>query len=164
VLHADVVFAVARLLRVRLYASLVVVATVLAFIRRRGLNRLTGAANAKQNEKNGGEGAHDGPRPRARPSSLFRYFGEQSIDILPAHGVHESLDIGAGLGAEIDVIGVLVHVERQNGRAAGERVAVIGGPLIDELAVAWRPSEQNPAGTAAKRLAHGDEFGTPALV
>jgi hypothetical protein len=35
------------------------------------------------------------------------------------------------------VIGVLVHVERENGRAAGKRMAMIRGPLVDQLGGAW---------------------------
>src|SRR5207247_263595 len=36
-------------------------------------------------------------------------------------------------------------------------------PLVEELAVAWRPRQQHPSGAAAERLAHGHEFRPPAL-
>ena len=39
---------------------------------------------------------------------------------------HEGVDIAAGIGAEVEMIGVLVHVERQQRRAAGERMGVVG--------------------------------------
>ena len=40
-----------------------------------------------------------------------------------------------GFGPVVQMIGVLIHVEREDRRAAGERMAVVRGPLIDELAV-----------------------------
>ena len=85
------------------------------------------------------------------------------VRIAPTNGVHEDIDVVCRLGAEIHVIGVLVHIEREDRDAAGQRVAVIGRPLIDEFAVARRPESKHPAGAAAERLAHGDEFGAPTL-
>src|SRR5262245_15192738 len=41
---------------------------------------------------------------------------------------------------------------------------MVGRPLIDELAITWRPRQQHPSGPAAERLAHRDEFRPPALV
>ena len=90
--------------------------------------------------------------------------GEHPLGIAPADGQHERVDIARGLGAVIQVIGVLVHIEREDRRAAGQRMAVVGCPLIDEPSVARRPRQQHPAGTAAERLAHRDEFRAPALV
>jgi hypothetical protein len=59
---------------------------------------------------------------------------------------------------------VLVHVEREDRRSPRQRMTVVGSPLVDELAVSWRPGQQHPTGAAAERLAHGDEFGTPAFI
>src|SRR3954466_11304473 len=42
--------------------------------------------------------------------------------------LHEGVDAGADLGAEVEVVGVLVHVERQDDVAVGQRVGVIGCP------------------------------------
>src|SRR5262245_16213965 len=36
-------------------------------------------------------------------------------------------------------------------------------PLVDELAVAWRPGQPPRSGAAAACLAHGHDFGSPAL-
>src|SRR5262249_26793010 len=36
-------------------------------------------------------------------------------------------------------------------------------PLVDELAVVWRPRQQHPSGAAAECFAHGHEFGSPTL-
>src|SRR6516165_9467985 len=85
------------------------------------------------------------------------------IGIFPADRLHEGVDVACGFGAEVDVVGMLVHIERQDRRAARERVAMVRRPLVDELAVARRPRQQHPAGAAAERLAHGDELGPPAL-
>src|SRR5260221_244788 len=62
------------------------------------------------------------------------------------------------------MIGVLIHVEREDRPAARERMAVVGCPLIDEIAIACRPGEEHPTGAAAERFAHRDEFRTPAFV
>src|SRR5512136_1674406 len=59
---------------------------------------------------------------------------------------------------------MLVHIEREDRCAAGERVAMIRRPLINELAIARRPGQQHPARTAAKRFPHSDELRPPALI
>lgn len=41
--------------------------------------------------------------------------------------------------AKIKVIGVFVHIEREDRPSARKRMAVIGSPLIDEFAIVWRP-------------------------
>jgi hypothetical protein len=46
--------------------------------------------------------------------------------------------------AVIDVIGVLIHIERQDRAAAGKRRRMVHGPLVGELAVAGRPGQQHP--------------------
>jgi hypothetical protein len=84
-----------------------------------------------------------------------------TLGILPADHLHKAIDVARGLGAEIHVIGVLVHIECQDRRAAGHHVAMVGRPLIDQLAIAWRPGKQHPSRTAAERLAHGNKFGAP---
>src|SRR5258708_14317728 len=58
---------------------------------------------------------------------------------------------------------MFVHVEREDGRPASQRVAMVRGPLIDELAVALRPRQQHPAGAPAECLAHRDELRAPPL-
>src|SRR5262245_36071800 len=42
-------------------------------------------------------------------------------------------------------------------------MAMVRGPLVDQLAVAGRPRQQYPSGAAAQCLSHRNEFGTPAL-
>jgi hypothetical protein len=85
-----------------------------------------------------------------------------ALGVLPVDRFHKSVDVGCGLGAEIDVIGVLVHIERQDRRAAGQRVAMICGPLIDELAIMGGPGQQHPARAAAECLSHCNKFSAPA--
>src|SRR5262249_45806842 len=58
---------------------------------------------------------------------------------------------------------MFVHIERQKGSAASEGVAVVGRPLIYELAVARRVGQQHPTGPASKCLTHGGEFCAPAI-
>src|SRR5262245_1716161 len=59
---------------------------------------------------------------------------------------------------------MLVHVGCEDRRTSGQRVAMVRGPLIDQLAVTRGPGQQNPTRTAAERLAHCDKFRTPALM
>src|SRR6185437_3043387 len=82
----------------------------------------------------------------ARRSSSSKLF-EHAVRAAPLDRIHERVDVSASLGAEVDVIGVLVHIERQNRNAACECVAVVGGPLIDQPPVVRRPRQQDPAGT-----------------
>src|SRR5215469_13615778 len=89
--------------------------------------------------------------------------GEQLVGVRPAHGIHEHVHVAAGLGTEIHMVGMLVHIEREDGLPIGERVAMIGSPLIHELAVASRPREEDPARAAAERLTHCGEFLPPSL-
>src|SRR5205809_6285919 len=96
-------------------------------------------------------GRHLAGRPRC--PRITRTFEKPPIDGFPANRVHERIDVGRGLRAVIDVVGVLVHVERENRRAAGERVAMVRGPLIHTLGVARRPRKLYPARIAAGRLA-----------
>src|SRR5207244_6537721 len=63
-------------------------------------------------------------------------------DVRPVDRRHEGIDIGNRLRSVIDVIRVLVHIERQYWAAAGERRRMVQGPLIDELAVARRPGAE----------------------
>src|SRR5208283_5680864 len=70
-------------------------------------------------------------------------------DVRPVDGCHEGIDIGGRLGAVIDVIGTLVHIERQDRAPAGERRRVVHRPLVDELVVARRPGQQYPSRAAA---------------
>src|SRR5262249_42456408 len=56
---------------------------------------------------------------------------------------------------------MLVHIERQNRCAPGERVAMVGRPLVNQFAIAWRPRQQHPSRAAAERFSHGDKLGSP---
>src|SRR5713101_620306 len=81
--------------------------------------------------------------------------------IVPVDRFHERIDVAARLGAIVHVIGMLVHVERDNRPSARNRIGMVSGPLIDETFVAGRIHQQRPAGTAALRLAHRRKFRTP---
>ncbi len=75
--------------------------------------------------------------------------------------LHKCVDIGAGLGAEIEMVGMLVHVERQDRHAAGEAVCMVRSPLDRQPIATLRPDEQGPSGTAGLRLGASHELGTP---
>ena len=100
-------------------------------------------------------------------SSLSRpMFFEVSFQALMAMmpmTAHESVDIRSGRSAMVEVIGVLVHVERLDRYAPRQCVGVIGRPLIDEGALTRLEAEQHPTRTAALCLAHRHELITPVL-
>ncbi len=48
----------------------------------------------------------------------------------------ERIDVHGGLGAIVDVIRMLEHVEREDRAPAGERRRMIGGPLVEQALVA----------------------------
>src|SRR5262245_61347003 len=88
---------------------------------------------------------------------------EQPVRIVPADGVHVRVNVSGRLGAVVNVIGVFVHIERQNGLATGEGMTVVGRPLIDQPSVARSIGQEHPTGPPSKRLTHGDEFRAPAI-
>src|SRR5258708_40067590 len=49
----------------------------------------------------------------------------ETIRVRPADRLHEGIDIVAGLGAVIHVIGVLVHIENEDRLSAGEGGRVV---------------------------------------
>src|SRR5215813_7484416 len=56
--------------------------------------------------------------------------------VIPADHIHERIDVHGGLGAIVDVIRMLEHVEREDRAPAGERRRMIGGPLVEQALVA----------------------------
>src|SRR4051812_24129553 len=61
--------------------------------------------------------------------------GVHPFGVWPVDRRHEGIDITGGSGPIIDMIGMLIHIERENWLPAGEGRAVVHRPLIDELAV-----------------------------
>ena len=84
-------------------------------------------------------------------------------DAAPMQIAHDRVDIGSGIGAEVEVIGVLVHVEGEDRSRACQHMGVVGGPLVDQPAGARRPGEDHPAGAAGLRFRHRGERTQPAL-
>src|SRR5215472_10880233 len=98
-----------------------------------------------------------------RVRSSRAQFAVSTRDVRPVDYRHKRIDIGGGSRPVIHVIRVLIHVECEDRLAAGERRRVVHRPLIDELGVARRPSEQHPSRATALCLAHRGEFSPPAI-
>src|SRR5712691_9566364 len=90
-------------------------------------------------------------------------FGVGVRDARPIDDRHEGIDIGGGSRAIIDVVGMLVHVEREDRLPAGQRRRVVHRPLTDKPAIARRPGHQHPARSTALRPTHRGKLGTPAI-
>src|SRR5438445_1015698 len=82
-------------------------------------------------------------------------------DVRPFDVRHECVDVLRRRGAVVQVVRVLVHIERQDRRRARHAVRVVGRPLVHQFAVAVRVGEEHPSRAATHRLAHGDELGPP---
>ena len=53
-------------------------------------------------------------------------------DPFPIQVGHDLIDIGRSLRAKIEMIGMLVHVEREDRRTARQPVRMVCGPLVDQ--------------------------------
>src|SRR5207302_1225078 len=53
-------------------------------------------------------------------------------DALPVDVFHECIDVRGRVGAVVDMIRMLVHIEREDQDRASERMRVVGRPLIHE--------------------------------
>src|SRR5262249_44188731 len=71
----------------------------------------------------------------------------------PVDVAHESGDVGGGVGAEIEMVGVLVHIEGENGNSAGDPRAGVGDALVDEPLIARQQVSSTQPEPAASALA-----------
>src|SRR5262249_14720276 len=71
----------------------------------------------------------------------------------PVDVAHERRHIGDRVSAEVEMIRMLVHVEREHRDRAGDGRAAVGDALIDEPARARQPAQQNPAGAPINEFA-----------
>src|SRR5690349_20154441 len=86
-----------------------------------------------------------------------------SFHALPVDVAQERVDVRPGIGTEIHVIGVLVHVERENRYATDRGLGVFGRVLVQQQAVTRDVSEHDPSGSATQRIAHRAKLGTPSV-
>src|SRR6267142_1359071 len=95
------------------------------------------------------------------PSSRGRLM--QAPDVRPVDVFHERIDVFRGGRAVVDVVGVLVHIEREDRRASRHAVGVIRCPLVHEPPVAMGVREKHPARAAAHGFPHRDELCSPSI-
>ena len=91
---------------------------------------------------------HEGPRRldlgRILIASLYR---------LPIDVAHERIDVRLGIRAEVDVVGMLVHIEREDRDAARHGLGMFRRELVDEPAIARQINQQDPARAPRQRVA-----------
>jgi len=85
------------------------------------------------------------------------------VDLSPIDVGHEGIDIRSGGRAEVQVVGVLEHVECEDRNTARHRIRVIGGPLVHQRSLARKEGQQHPARAPTERFAHRDELRAPAV-
>ncbi len=121
IFHAALVLGLAGLSRIARHAGATLLATLFAAVR---LLRLCGGksdANCRNDQQHCSDDAQfidllfDLYRPLR---ALTSNFNVQMIGISPADGVHKCIDVTGRFSAEVHVIGMLVHIERQNRRSA----------------------------------------------
>ena len=113
-------------------------------------------------DRNGGKVAEllllERPRRLHPDSVLVTALHGPPVDV-----AHERRHIGDRVRAEVEMIRVLVHVEREHRDRAGDGMAAVGDALIDEPARARQPTQQNPAGARIERIRQRHEFAAPAI-
>jgi len=67
-----------------------------------------------------------------------------ALGIFPTDYFHKGIDVTGSLGAEIQVVRVLVHIEREDRPTARQPMRVIGGPLVDKAPKTVGPNENGP--------------------
>ncbi|MGY4330845.1 hypothetical protein ACVWWG_005262 [Bradyrhizobium sp. LB7.2] len=98
------------------------------------------------------------PRRRDLDGILVALLYGGPIDV-----AHEGSDVGAGVRAEFQVEGVLVHIEGQYREAASDALTVFRSDLIDEPSVARNVGQQHPARAAGQCGRNADELLAPAI-
>src|SRR5262249_61205282 len=82
---------------------------------------------------------------------------------LPFDVAYEGVEVGLHISAEVNVIGVLVHIESQDRDAARDRLTMVARILVYEPAISRNVDEQSPAGSARQAVRYGDELIAPAV-
>ena len=120
IFHAAVVFGLASLPGIARHACAALVTTLFATVRLLRLRSNSSAASHTTNQQSYCDDAHfiallfvSIRHLRALGSKL----AVQVIDISPPDGVHKRIDVSGRLGAKVLVIGMLIHIERQNRRS-----------------------------------------------
>src|SRR4029450_5090722 len=100
----------------------------------------------------------EGPRSHGPSRVLVARLRRHPIDVAV-----EGIDIGGRVRSEIDVVRMLVHVQRQDRNAARGGLAMIARALIDEPAGARHLDKHHPPRAAGQALRHSDELAPPAV-
>ena len=121
IFHAAIVFGLAGLPGIARHACAALVTALLATVRLLRLRSIESAASHRNNQQPYCDDAHFiaflfvSIRHLRAPRSKLAV---QMIDISPADGVHKSVDVTGRLGSKVHLIGMLIHIERQDRRSA----------------------------------------------
>jgi hypothetical protein len=81
----------------------------------------------------------------------------------PIDVAHEGRDVGAGVRAELQMVGMLIHIEGEYRDATRDALIVLRRDLIDEPLVARNIGQQHPARAAGQSGRNADELLTPPI-
>ena len=134
--HATIEFYLACLCRIARQARTSIVGTLLAAVRLSCPCTWRGAPNEGNHQERYDQYTHAYLPLFALSDHLCDACSQtklcvQTVCVRPTDRSHKSIDVARGLGAEIHVIRMFVHVERQDRRAARQGVTMICCPLVD---------------------------------
>ena len=95
-----------------------------------------------------------------------RWADLDGILVSPLHRVpidiaHERGNVCRCVCTEVEMIGVLIHIQRHDRYSAGDILTVIRRDLIDEATITRHVGEEHPAGAARQGACQGHELVAP---
>src|SRR5262245_36241220 len=87
-----------------------------------------------------------------------------SVDLVPVDVLHERVDVLRGRGPVVEMVGMLVHVEHEQGPAHRHVVHVVPRPVVVHLPGVQVVGEDHPTGSAGQAIGHLRELRAPRLV
>ena len=90
-------------------------------------------------------------------SGLLQPIGDHA----PVDIAQKRVDVRSGLGTELRLVGVLVHVKHQQRNSVQSRLRVVVQKLVVEPTIGATVAEDHPAGSSNQRLCERDELSLP---
>src|SRR5215217_2084952 len=96
-----------------------------------------------------------------RGAATWRAFWYRASTAAQSMVAHERGNVGARIRAELQVIGMLVHVESKDRNGACDGLAVIRARMADQTAVSRDVAQKHPSGASGEPVRECAEFAAP---